>query len=76
METLAEMLRAARAQSGMSQHALAIAIGSQAGLVSKWERGGIPDPRNVARLIAVLGMDQQAAWLAYGRAINESIEGL
>lgn len=73
MDTLGDMLRQARSESGLSQHALAIAIGGQAGLISKWERGGIPDPRNVARLIRVLSMDEQATWLAYGRAIDESL---
>lgn len=76
MDTLSDLLRQARSDAGMSQHALAIAIGAQAGLISKWERGGIPDPRNVARLIRVLAMDEQATWLAYGRAIDESVEGL
>jgi transcriptional regulator with XRE-family HTH domain len=76
MATLGEMIREHRIACGMTQHQVGLALGTQNQIVSNWERGGVPDPRNLARLVALLNIDEQLAWLAYARLINESLEEL
>jgi len=74
MANLGEIIRDGRKARGMTQHQLALAIGAQSQIVSNWERGAIPEPRNIARLVTVLELDETEAWLAYARLVNESIE--
>ncbi len=72
MATLAELIVAGRSNKSMTQHDLAVALDLKAGgaQVSKWERGALPDPRNVHRMIELLGLDADETWLAFGRAVD------
>jgi len=75
--TLGEMIRAARDARGLGQYDLGAAVGVRYQAISSWENDRVmPDPVNLARLIEVLGMDSDATWLAFGRAVNESLEQL
>ena len=70
--TLADLIVYGRQDKGMTQNDLAIALEIKAGgaQVSKWERGALPDPRNVHRMIELLGLDADETWLAFGRAVD------
>jgi transcriptional regulator with XRE-family HTH domain len=72
LTTLAEMILHGRQQKGMTQNALAIELDAKAGgaQVSRWERGAVPEPKNVARMIEVLDLDHDATWLAFGQAVE------
>ena len=77
MATLGEMILAARTARGMGQYELGAALGVRNNSISMWENGRVlPYPANVSRLIDLLGMDSDATWLAYARAVNESLEQL
>ncbi|MEI7931305.1 MAG: helix-turn-helix domain-containing protein, partial [Actinomycetes bacterium] len=68
--TLGEIIRASRLKRGWVQEDLARAVGVRAVSVSIWETDkSLPDPSNVKRLIAILDLDADAAWLAFGRAV-------
>lgn len=75
MTTLATMIRDARNSKNMTQHDLAIALDLRSGapLVSTWERGALPKPSNVHDLIAVLDLDHDETWLAFGRAVDDAL---
>jgi transcriptional regulator with XRE-family HTH domain len=70
--TLSELIVQGRSNKSMTQHDLAVALDLRGGgaQVSKWERGALPDPRNVHRMIELLGLDADETWLAYGRAVD------
>lgn len=73
MEALPDMIVRGRTTAGMTQNELAIAIEVKAGgsQISRWERGEHPpDPKNLHRIIAVLGLDPDETWKAFGRAID------
>ena len=72
MITLAELIATERSAKGMTQHDRAVALDLKAGgsHVSRWERGALPDPRNVHRMIELLGLDADETWLAFGRAVD------
>lgn len=74
MANLGEIIRDGRKARGMTQHQLALAIGAQNQIVSNWERGATPEPKNIARLVSVLELDETETWLAYARLVNESIK--
>lgn len=55
---LAQNVRAARTECGLSQRALAEQIDTDSGLVSKWERGQhSPSAQNLAAIAHVTGRD-------------------
>jgi len=70
--TLPDIIVRGRTQKGMTQNELAIAIEVKAGgaQISKWERGALPEPKNVTRMIEVLDLDREETWLAFGRAVD------
>lgn len=72
MTTLPDIIVRGRTQKGMTQNELAIAIDVKAGgaQISKWERGALPEPKNVTRMIEVLDLDRDETWLAFGRAVD------
>lgn len=72
MTTLPDIILRGRTQKGMTQNELAIAIEVKAGgaQISKWERGALPEPKNVKRMIEVLDLDHDETWLAFGRAVD------
>ncbi len=72
MTTLPDIIVRGRTQKGMTQNELAIAIEVKAGgaQISKWERGALPEPKNVTRMIEVLDLDREETWLAFGRAVD------
>lgn len=74
MTTLADIIVGGRTRKGMTQNELAAALAVKAGgaQVSKWERGSVPEPKNVKRMIEVLDLDHDQTWLAFGRAVNEA----
>lgn len=75
--TLGKIIRASRLKRGWVQEDLARAVGVRAVSVSIWETDkGLPEPANVGRLIVLLDLDADATWLAFGRAVNESLEEL
>ena len=75
--TLGEIIRAGRLKRGWVQEDLARAVGVRQVSVSIWETNkGLPEPANVGRLIVLLDLDVTATWLAFGRAVNESLEEL
>jgi transcriptional regulator with XRE-family HTH domain len=58
LDELLRNLRSARHAAGLSQVAVATALGKSRQLVSEWERGGeIPDPIQLARWGAIVGLD-------------------
>src|SRR5687767_20323 len=64
-KTLAERIKQAREAAGLSQAALATAIGTTSLAISTWERGlYAPTDENLVRVAAVL--DKSPAWLRYG----------
>ena len=73
--TLGEIIRAGRLRREWVQEDLARAVGVRQVSVSIWETNkGLPEPANVGRLIVLLDLDVTATWLAFGRAVNESLE--
>jgi ribosome-binding protein aMBF1 (putative translation factor) len=72
LTTLPDIIVRGRTQKGMTQNELAIAIEVKAGgaQISKWERGALPEPKNVTRMIEVLDLDREETWLAFGRAVD------
>ena len=75
--TLGEIIRAGRLKQEWVQEDLARAVGVRQQSVTHWETDkSLPDPSNVGRLIAALNLDANARWLAFGRAVNESLEEL
>lgn len=74
MTTLPDIIVRGRTAKGLTQNELAIAIEVKAGgaQISKWERGALPEPKNVTRMIEVLDLDRQETWLAFGRAVDEA----
>ena len=64
MHTLAKRLRYAREQVGLSQSALARAVGLQPQAVQSIEAGRVQQPRQIAALAEALAVS--AAWLATG----------
>jgi len=73
--TLGEIIRAGRLKREWVQEDLARAVGVRQQSVTHWETDkSLPDPSNVGRLIATLNLDADVAWLAFGRAVNESLE--
>ena len=72
MATLADMIVKGRSAKGMTQHELSIVLEIKGGgsHVSRWERGALPDPRNMHRMIEVLDLNHDEAWLAFGRAVD------
>ena len=75
--TLGEIIRAGRLKREWVQEDLARAVGVRQQSVTHWETDkSLPDPSNVGRLIAALNLDVNATWLAFGRAVNESLEEL
>jgi ribosome-binding protein aMBF1 (putative translation factor) len=72
LTTLPDIIVRGRTQKGMTQNELAIAIEVKAGgaQISKWERGALPEPKNVTRMIELLGLDREETWLAFGRAVD------
>ena len=76
-QTFGELIRDGRTARGIVQYDLAAEIGVRQASISVWENDrGIPDPANVERLIRVLALDSEKMWLAFGRAVNESMEQL
>ncbi len=66
MANLADMIREARTNKGLSQYALADQIGVRNTAVSVWETGKVnPSPENMVALIDVLGLDPDEAAAAY-----------
>lgn len=77
MTTLGEMIRAARDAHDLGQYELGAQVGVRYQAISSWENDRVlPDPPNLARVIDVLKMDSDATWLAFARAVNESLEQL
>ena len=75
--TLGEIIRAGRLRREWVQEDLARAVGVRQVSVSIWETDkGRPEPANVGRLIVLLDLDANATWLAFGRAVAESLEEL
>jgi transcriptional regulator with XRE-family HTH domain len=72
LTTLPDIIVRGRTQKGMTQNELAIALEVKAGgaQISKWERGALPEPKNVTRMIEVLDLDRDETWLAFGRAVD------
>ena len=66
LANLADMIREARTNKGLSQYALADQIGVRNTAVSVWETGKVnPSPENMVALIDVLGLDPDEAAAAY-----------
>lgn len=79
--TAQQRIRLARRHAGLSQAALAAAIGVQRSAVSHWEavQGKSPSMANLRRLATITGV--QFEWLATGRgrmelSANEALEGV
>jgi len=64
METFNERLKRLAKQKGLTQEALAEAMGLSQGAVSKWYREGKPSDENMAQLASLL--NTSAAYLEYG----------
>lgn len=67
---LAALVRRARATAGMTQFDLAVAVGLKQNVsVSRYENGhSVPDPQIMERIVAVLGLNPDEAWRAWGIA--------
>ena len=81
-EEFAALVRDGRQAHGMTQFALANAVGlKQTVSISRWENGrSIPDPEIFEKLIAALELDADQAWplwgLAYAERVREGIRAL
>jgi len=72
MKTLSDLIVTGRTAAGMTQNELAIALEVKAGgaQISRWERGALPEPKNIKRMIEVLHLDADETWIAFGRAVD------
>lgn len=72
MKTLADLIVTGRTAAGMTQNELAIALEVKAGgaQISRWERGALPEPKNLKRMIQLLDLDADETWVAFGRAVD------
>lgn len=61
------LIPAKRAEHGLSQAALARAIGVSRQAVTRWETGGWPRPEHVGPLVAALGITDAEVFAIYQR---------
>ncbi len=70
---LGEQIKKYRVQRGLTQEALGKRVGVTTQAVSKWERGGVPDPESIPLIADALGVSTD---MLFGRKSDQNIVDL
>ena len=70
---LGEQIKKYRVQRGLTQEALGKRVGVTTQAVSKWERGGVPDPESIPLIADALGVSTD---MLFGRKTTQNIVDL